>query len=208
MIRKNSLFIKLFKLKISSKSFFEKYMAFFCVKAETCPTCKSSGNLNIHSYYKRNLIDFIDGQVIHHTISITRTICESCGSTHAILPDFIIPYCSYSLFFILRVLSEYFLHILSVEALCEKFHITSKQLYKWVKLFHTHEELYTSFINFMDKASGAFIFYLKHLDSYSAFASSFVKTFAFSFMQSHNNPPTAHYTQFVFDPDYQISDTT
>lgn len=136
MIRKNSLFCKLFKIKISSNSFFRQYMALLRPELETCPVCESSGNLHVHSYYRRNLIDFIDGNAVHHEITITRLQCDSCGSTHSILPDFIIPYCSYSLFFILQVLGSYFLHLCSVEKLCEKFSITLRQLYKWLALFH------------------------------------------------------------------------
>ena len=67
--KKNSLFCKLFRIKISSKSFFQQFMPLFKPELKTCPVCES---------------------------------------THAVLPDFIIPYCSYSLFFILRVLGSYF----------------------------------------------------------------------------------------------------
>ena len=37
------------------------------------------------------------------------------------VPDFIIPYSGYGLFFILRVLAEYFLHLSTIEGLCRRF---------------------------------------------------------------------------------------
>ena len=90
MIRKNSLFIKLFKIKTSSKSLFEQFMPLVRPELETCPVCGSSGNLHVHCYYKRYLIDFIGGKSVRHDVTVLRCTCDSCGSTHAILPDFII----------------------------------------------------------------------------------------------------------------------
>lgn len=183
-------------------------MELFSTEPETCPVCESTGNLLIHSYYRRNLIDFIDGKVVHHEITIMRLQCDSCGSTHAILPDFIIPYCSYSLFFILQVLGLYFLHLCSVEKLCEKFSITLRQLYKWLALFHTHKARWLGFLNDMELPSRSFLFRLGSMEHYSLFASGFVSTFSFSFLQSHANPKNALYCQHVFSPDYKISLTT
>ena len=208
MIRKNSLFCKLFRIKISSKSVFQQFMPLFKTELETCPGCESAGNLKIHSYYKRNLIDFIDGRVVHHEITITRIQCDSCGSTHAVLPDFIIPYCSYSLFFVLRVLGSYFLHLYSVEKLCEKFSITQKQLYKWIALFRVHKAQWLGFIENLEISSRTFLFRLGKMEHYSAFSSSFVSMPSFSFLQAHANPKNAVYCQHVFSPDYQISMTT
>ena len=183
-------------------------MPLFRTEFETCPVCESTGNLNIHSYYRRNLIDFIDGKTVHHEITITRVQCDSCGSTPAILPDFIIPYCSYSLFFILRVLGSYFLHLYSVEKLCEKFSITLKQLYKWISLFHAHKTQWLGFLENLEISARTFLFRLGKMEHYSDFASGFVSTFGFSFLQSHANPKTAVYCQHVFSPDYKISLTT
>lgn len=208
MIRKNSLLFKLFKIKISSKSFFHQFMPLFKPELETCPVCESTGNLHIHSYYKRTLIDFIDGKPVRHEITITRLQCDSCGSTHAVLPDFIIPYCSYSLFFILQVLAHYFLHICTVEKLCEKFSLTLKQLYKWISLFHAHKEQLLGFLENLKVSDKTFLFQLAKREGYSDFASSFVSKFSFSFLQAHKNPKTAVYCQNVFSPDYRISLTT
>lgn len=124
------------------------------------------------------------------------------------LPDFIIPYCSYSLFFILRVLGSYFLHLYSVEKLCEKFSITQKQLYKWIALFRLHKAQWLGFIENLEISSRTFLFRLGKMEHYSAFSSSFVSMLSFSFLQAHANPKNAVYCQHVFSPDYQISMTT
>lgn len=208
MIRKNSLFCKLFLKKNSSKSLFENFMSLVKPELETCPVCKSAGNLRIHCYYKRYLTDFIGDKTVRREISVLRLSCDSCGSTHAILPDIIIPYCSYSLFFILRVLAEYFLHLRTIEQLCERFSITSKQFYKWLSLWKKHKEQWLGFLENLELSDKGFLFSLCQMDRTSDFTSCFVRTFAFSFLQSHANPKNAVYCQDVFVPDYLFSVTT
>ena len=208
MIRKNSLFIKLFKIKTSSRSLFEQFMPLVRPELETCPVCGSSGNLQVHCYYKRYLTDFTGGKSVRHEVTVLRCTCDSCGSTHAILPDFIIPYCSYSLFFILRVLGEYFMHLYTVEKLCERFSITSRQLYKWLNLWKKHKSGWLGFLNGLEVSDKGFLFSLSQMDSASDFTSGFVRIFGFSFLQSHASPKTAVYCQDVFVPDYLFLPTT
>ena len=101
-------------------------MAGFRPELQTCPCCGGKGSCRIHAYYDRSLVDFMGGAPVRHSLCIMRLIC-TCGHTHAILPDFIIPYSGYGLFFILRVLAEYFLHLSTMEKLCERFSITLSQ---------------------------------------------------------------------------------
>lgn len=104
-------------------------MAGFCPGLQTCPCCGAKGSCRIHAYYGRSLVDFMGGVPVRHNLCVLRLIC-TCGHTHAILPDFIIPYSGYGLFFLLRVLAEYFLRLSTVEELCERFSITLSQLYR------------------------------------------------------------------------------
>ena len=99
------------------------FMDGFCPELQTCPCCGTKGDCQILAYYDRSLVDFINGVPVCHSLCIVRLIC-TCGHTHAVLPDFIIPYVSYGLFFILRTLAEYFLHISTVEKLCDRFSIS------------------------------------------------------------------------------------
>ena len=208
MIRKNSLFIKLFKIKTSSKSLFDLFSPQVKPELETCPICNSTGNLSIHSYYKRNLIDFIDGKIVRHEITILRCVCDSCNSTHAILPDIIIPYSSFSLFFLLRVLAEYFLHLHTIEKLCERFSISSRQLYKWLALWKKHKAQWLGFLNDLDLSDRKFLYSLCQMEHASDFISDFIRSFTVSFLQSHANPKNAVYCQNVFEPVYHFLPTT
>ena len=92
MIRKNLLLCKIFRLKTSSKSLFDSYMAKFQPELETCPICGSTGNCHIHDYYGRSIIDFRDGKRQKSDLCVMRVFCDSCEHAHAILPDIIIPY--------------------------------------------------------------------------------------------------------------------
>ena len=52
-----------------------------------CPNC-GHHNMERHGYYKRYII--INGN--KYSIRILRVRCKMCGHTHALLPDFIVPY--------------------------------------------------------------------------------------------------------------------
>lgn len=197
MIRENSLFCKLIRIKSSSKDLFDSFMAGFRPEFQACPCCGAAGSCSIHAYYDRSLVDFIGGRPVRHSLCILRLVC-SCGHTHAILPDFIIPYSSYGLFFILRVLAEYFWHSSSVEKLCERFLISTKLLYHWLSLFRQQKEEWLGLLSSMETSGLSFLKGLFLMPCYSDFASGFVRRFAVSFLQSHRNP--ASYCQQVFGP--------
>lgn len=191
MIRKNELFCKLIRIKISSKDLFESSMASFRPEQETCPLCGSSGNCHLHAYYGRRIIDFIKGKPVRMDVTILRLVCGSCGHTHAVLPDPIIPYLSYSLFFILRVLAEAFAGFLTREQLCERFGITAGQLYKWLSLFRLHKQEWLGLLSSAETPDPSFLRRLCFLEPFSDFARGFFLKCAVSFLQSHKNPPYA-----------------
>ncbi len=170
-------------------------MAGFRPELDTCPFCSASHECSMHASYDRNLIDFISGSPVYHKIRVSRVICSSCGHTHAILPDLIIPYSTYGIFFILRVIAEYLMHQISIEALCLRFSITHSMLYRWYRLFLEHRSLWLGVLASAETSSLSF---LKHLVSqeYSGFSASFILRTSFSFLQSHRNP--ADYRQTVF----------
>ena len=197
MIRENSLFCKLIRIKTSSKALFDSFMDGFRPELQTCPCCGVKGSCSVHAYYGRSLVDFIGGSPVRHSLCILRLIC-TCGHTHAILPDVIIPYSCYGLFFILRVLAEYFLRFSTVEKLCERFSITPSQLRRWLLLFRTQKEEWLGLLASLETSGLSFLKSLLTWPAYSDFASSFVRRFAKSFLQSHKNP--APYCQQVFGP--------
>ncbi len=169
----------------------------FRPELQTCPCCGVEGSCSIHAYYDRSLVDFIGGRPVRHSLCILRLACP-CGHTHAILPDFIIPYSTYGLFFILRVLAEYFLRPASVERICERFLITRKQLYHWLSLFRKQKEEWMGLLLSLETSGLSFLKGLFTMSGYSGFASAFVRRFSVSFLQSHKNP--APYCQQVFGP--------
>lgn len=59
----------------------------------TCPCCGHKGCFSIHGYYERSL-KTSGGKTV---LTILRIKCEFCGSTHALLPSYIVPYSQSSL---------------------------------------------------------------------------------------------------------------
>ena len=166
-------------------------------KNETCPWCGSKGSCVFHDTYTRSMTDFMHGKTIYGEACVIRLRCTSCGHTHAILPDVIIPYSVYGLFFILRVLAEYFLHLRTVEGLCARFGISVSMLYRWRGLFLSHKQLWLGVLDSAQTTPSKFIKWLCFLAQYSAFFSCrFVLLSARSFLQSHANP--ANYRQEFF----------
>ena len=196
MIRKNSLFCKLIRIKSSSKLLFDSFMAGFLPEKETCPYCGASHSCHSHDSYDRNLIDFISGRPVYHTVFICRVICRSCGHTHAILPDLIIPYSTYGLFFILRVIAEYLIGRYTVEQLCSRFDISHSMLYRWYSLFLSYKQDWLGMLTSTETSAFTFLKSLCRVPAFSAFASAFVLHTSVSFLQSHRNP--APYRQTVF----------
>lgn len=164
---------------------------------ETCPWCGSKGNCVSHGSYMRSIADFAHGKTLYGEICVPRLCCTSCWHTHSILPDVIIPYAIYGLFFILRVLAEYFLHLHSVEKLCARFGISVSMLYRWKSLFLSQKREWLGLLASAETAPITFLKKLCLLPLYSAsFACQFVLLSARSFLQSHANP--ANYRQEFF----------
>lgn len=212
MLRKNALFIKLFKIKTPSFSFFRSFMDVFRPELETCPVCGQK-SLRIHSYYGRTVTDFLNGRPTSVDVSVMRVKCESCGHTHAVLPDCIVPYSTHSLFFILRVLTEYFLHLHSVMFLCERFQISVKRLYAWLHLFKRQKAHWLGILEDLSISSRSFLTGLARRDRFSDFASDFYRLESRSFLQTHANPhltdrKAAYSCQSIFSPDYSFEVTT
>ena len=107
-----------------------------------CPVCGAKRpKWSYHASYGRYLISYETQGPVAYIIDIKRISCSSCKHTHAILPEFIIPFSSYSLLFILNVLKDYFSRM-KVTDICEKYEISVSMLYQWKKLFLCHKKLW------------------------------------------------------------------
>ena len=190
MIRKNTINCKLINIKNIRKSAYDIYdnaISDIILDDEVCPSCGLKGGCSPHASYSRYLIDFVDGIIEYREIEIPRVICE-CGSTHAILPDPIIPYNQYSLFFVILVLSIYYSHLMTVENLCNKYSITPRMLYRWSSIYSDHRREWQGLLKSTTTDIKKSILELCQKDPYSSFAFFFIQKTSYSFLQTHANP--------------------
>lgn len=137
MIRQYTIFCKVLTFKKRGRKWYGQDMPISGKHSITCPVCGSTGNCAAHGSYRRSLIYYERGKVEYGTVAIRRVRCVSCGQghSHAILPDHISPYATYSLLFILRVLAWNFLGLGMVEQLCRRYAISASMLYHWSSSF-------------------------------------------------------------------------
>jgi len=58
-----------------------------------CPMCGAKHpRWSMFDSYERDLISYEKGSYVIYRITISRIKCSSCGHTHAILPEIIVPY--------------------------------------------------------------------------------------------------------------------
>lgn len=151
------------------------------IKSLTCPLCRAKSSCTFFSAYSRNMITFENGLNTCHTVSITRVICNSCNHTHAILPDHLIPFGSYTLSFVLKVLRAYFLGTKTIISLCDFFQISISTLYEWIRLFNEQKHIWLGVLN--DAATSELRF-IADIFCCSMVVSSFYQITKTSFMQN------------------------
>ena len=112
--------------------FLKNYSVFYY----TCPKCGAKHSFIRHGIYDRNIC-FIENNynIIEKKISILRLKCTSCTSTHAILPNDIIPYCIYSFSTIINVLTRYYSKKEKVVSMAENLSISFQLIYNFISRF-------------------------------------------------------------------------
>ena len=85
-------------------------------------------------------LTLMPGSGLTQISAFSDVFCDSCEHAHAVLPDVIIPYSSFSLLFVLRLLGHYFANLGSIEQLCERFGVSQNLFYKWLKLWNSHKQ--------------------------------------------------------------------
>ena len=68
-----------------------------------CPRCRCAGNFTGHGRYTRIVVH--KGREEH--VEVRRVRCASCRTTHAVIPEGVVPYKSYSELFALAVLDAW-----------------------------------------------------------------------------------------------------
>lgn len=109
-----------------------------------CPCCKNKGCLSFHKKYSRNLVINEDNKTKEETIDITIVKCKICSKNnncqkyHALLPFFILPYQMYEADIIINAIYERFIKKIKIESILEKYKISHKLFYDWLKKFNKY----------------------------------------------------------------------
>lgn len=159
-----------------------------------CPSCGAKGTCRKRGSYERNLVTFSDGKPEVVRLRIPRVQCP-CGRSHALLPDFIVPYLSYALPMILLVLSDYFHRRLTVRGICEKYLVNVPLIYRFKKLFLLHKKQWLGALRDMSLSAPGFMEELL-TEPYARFQDAFLRLTTYSFLQSHKNPANCNRPHF------------
>ena len=119
-----------------------------------------------------------------------RVKCSSCGATHALLPDIVIPYGRYSLSFVLTALITYFERANTVEKICAQLGIAISTIYEWKKRMLAHKDLMLGILISRKVPALAFLRGLLKSKRLSVILSGFFHRYGFSFMQRRSTSAT------------------
>jgi len=195
MIRLFTTLCKSVLEKLSDNDIFQEATDGFSYHDKQCPGCGATGKLSPHGCYYRNLIspdgDFkpdkqATAKVIEYSICPLRFKCESCGATHALLPDILIPYSAYSLRFMLTVLVAYFERskTVTVTAVCTHYGIAISTLYAWKHRLLEHKDLLLGMLASLKEPAHTFIRGLFTSLRISEQLNDFFHRYSFSFLQN------------------------
>jgi len=188
MIRHFTNLCKAILKKLNDGAIFEDATNRFQCRDKKCPNCGATGKLFPYGDYSRGFVFLKDEKTVSGRISPLRFKCESCKTTHALLPDIIIPHSPYSLAFKLTVLVAYFErdNNVTVTTVCERFCIAVSTLYEWKKRLVVHKELLLGVLAGKKVAALDFLRGLITSDGISEVLNGFFRRYAFSFLQERS----------------------
>lgn len=181
MIIKKSVLAKLHSINCSDMELFTDTIKRFNPHKCCCPICGAKRQCKRIGSYPRMMITIKEGKRCFSVIRITRVRCLSCQHTHAILPDILVPFGSYTITFILSVLKAYLLHESTVAEICAHYQIAVSTLYSWIHLFTSR---YNSWVPILQRIREISSHAIDHIMSVEAFPSVFFKRFHFHFLQT------------------------
>ena len=176
MIRQATILCKLFLIKLSDMELLDAMRPDY----RRCPACGAIGCCERHDEYNRDMITIEKGNRKEYKITIPRVICESCGVTHALLSDILIPHSSYTLRFVLYALRAFFNRTCTVAELCERYCIAVSTIYEWSSLFKEHANTWLSMLDRIHRVS---IQALDDFENIHMLPSVFFRRYGFSFLQ-------------------------
>ena len=98
-----------------------------------CPYCGCKDNYKYYCTYRRNITFVINNEVINFRVIVTRIICNSCDTAHALLPYFIVPYKVYSFDAICSIVND--AANSSALKVAEKLSISYQLIYNFISVF-------------------------------------------------------------------------
>ena len=148
-----------------------------------CQGCGATGNLSPYGSYNRNLVSRTDEETVDDRVSPNRYKCKICDTTHAMLPDIIVPHSQYSLRFKLTALIAYFERDTTVVAVCQSFGIAVSTLYEWKKRLLSHKALLLGALRSLKTSEHSFLSSLLESEQLSKHLRIFFLKYGFSFLQ-------------------------
>ena len=202
MIHKSGLTCKLIQLKsLPDSLLFEQAVKNIDLNDCPCPSCTRKGSFRKITPYRRSMISVRDGRRTEVFVSVPRVICKACGHTQSILPDILIPFSSYSVRFVITVLTEYDSKVYTVTGLCDKWQISVSTLYTWIHLFQEHAEDWFMSLSSVFRAIKDM---LSQISLVCSFPLRFRMTAGFFFLQNSADRyrfPYIHESEKDFSPD-------
>jgi len=112
--------------KLSFKTYEEEIFKKPTIFVYVCPKCGARHSLIRHCTYQRHIcyIEGVSIAVLEKKITILRLLCTSCDSTHAILPNDIIPYKTFSESTINYILQKYFVFEQSISMISKELNLS------------------------------------------------------------------------------------
>ena len=96
-----------------------------------CPRCGAKARFHRHGTYVRFITHLSPaGEIIFETLEILRLQCQSCNSTHSILPSEIIPFQVYSLPVVLFLYKQIRINKVSLRHVEEEMNCTIQTIYQ------------------------------------------------------------------------------
>lgn len=162
----------------------------------SCPICGAPcSKFYLDGKYSRDFITYEHNQPFVQKLWISCVECSSCGHSHALLPDIIIPYSSFSLKFILSVIYARITgRFSSVECLCAHFQISIATFYRFFKRFISDFFLLKTLVRQISSVVDFLDFSFQHL---SLLLHDFYKHYGHSFLQ----PSSTSCSLKSFSPD-------
>ena len=71
-----------------------------------CPKCHAKNSLIKYGHYSRHISIFSDNELFDFYVKVQRVKCNGCKSTHALLPNFVVPYVILSIFSIATIIQD------------------------------------------------------------------------------------------------------